>query len=253
MARPVAVLLITAILAGCKGSGQATGPVDPFFGRTRVEPPRTGSIAGQPPDPSYPRAVAPNPLRSPAAPVRPSGLPSGASAPGQPAPGTGWTPSPTRPAASATGLPQGSGGYRPADGSYAYRGTSQPSPSATTAGAGDRIVIPSTARDLTAPPIQPGGSISTRPGLLAQAAGGAPTPTMSRPTVSAVSDRERITRTLGPRASAAVVSGALPRPVDPAPTPSPSSPSPAARRPSAAFPNRVIDINDLPVATVSGG
>ncbi|MCR4413954.1 MAG: hypothetical protein NUV77_16180 [Thermoguttaceae bacterium] len=72
---------------------------------------------------------------------------------------------------------------------------------------------------------------------------------MTRPTINAVTERERITRPLGPRPASGTVGAPLPRPVDPAPT----AQSPATGRPSSALPNRVIDITELPVAGVSGG
>lgn len=49
---PLRALLVTVVLlAGCQGS-QPPGPTDPFFGRTRIEPPHTGAVPG-------PSAVAP--------------------------------------------------------------------------------------------------------------------------------------------------------------------------------------------------
>ncbi len=43
MKRPIAVCLAALICVGCRAPGQAT---DPFFGRSTVEPPRTGAVAG---------------------------------------------------------------------------------------------------------------------------------------------------------------------------------------------------------------
>lgn len=49
---PLRALLVTTILlAGCQGANPP-GPTDPFFGRTRIEPPHTGAVPG-------PSAVAP--------------------------------------------------------------------------------------------------------------------------------------------------------------------------------------------------
>ena len=49
MLRPWMVLIAMLAVAGCKssGSGSAGTATDPFFGRTRVEPPRTGMVRGQ--------------------------------------------------------------------------------------------------------------------------------------------------------------------------------------------------------------
>ena len=44
MSRSVRFLLALALISGCKSSEPTTGPVDPFFGRTRVPPPATGAI-----------------------------------------------------------------------------------------------------------------------------------------------------------------------------------------------------------------
>lgn len=54
MRRSLLVLVAALALAGCK-SGTTNNVVDPFVGRTKVEPPRTGWITGQTPaDPYYP-------------------------------------------------------------------------------------------------------------------------------------------------------------------------------------------------------
>lgn len=52
MARQVAMLMAALIIAGCRGSNPP-GPVDPFFGRTRIEPPATGSVSPRPPSDPY--------------------------------------------------------------------------------------------------------------------------------------------------------------------------------------------------------
>ena len=44
MKRLFAVTFAAVTLVGCRSSGQAT---DPFFGRTTIEPPHTGSVLGQ--------------------------------------------------------------------------------------------------------------------------------------------------------------------------------------------------------------
>lgn len=50
MKRAIAMLFLACWLAGCKSQ---TPTVDPFFGRTTVPPPPTGSIPGQSADPYY--------------------------------------------------------------------------------------------------------------------------------------------------------------------------------------------------------
>jgi len=54
----LSILLASTIgtLTGCQNA-PATGPVDPFLGRTRVPPPGTGSAGGMPIDPSYQGAL----------------------------------------------------------------------------------------------------------------------------------------------------------------------------------------------------
>jgi hypothetical protein len=281
MARAVALLLVTAVLTGCKSSGPAAGPVDPFFGRTRVEPPRTGAVGGQPLDPSYPRTALPNPLRSSPSAVRPSSVPSNAVPPSQPSPSMGWS-VPSSPSGTSVGgttaVPPSP--HQLSHSSDARRGSApQPVQPAPGSGSGDRILIPAAANDLRnsvlaggaiasaagsapldrtspTPSATPtaGPGLSSRPssspvsGLLSQRGVTGPMSDMTRPTINAVADRERITRPLGPRPAASTAGGLLPRPVDPAPT----TPSPATGGPSTALPNRVIDITELPVGGVSG-
>jgi len=43
MARPPALWIAVVLLAGCR-NGNPPGPVDPFFGRTRIEAPATGAV-----------------------------------------------------------------------------------------------------------------------------------------------------------------------------------------------------------------
>ena len=44
---------LVILLAGLAGCASQTPKVDPFFGRTTVPPPPTGSIAGRSADPYY--------------------------------------------------------------------------------------------------------------------------------------------------------------------------------------------------------
>jgi hypothetical protein len=63
MKRAFLIILIAMVLAGCKNQ---TPTVDPFFGRTTVPPPATGSIAGRTADPYYPAVpnVQPGPIQA---------------------------------------------------------------------------------------------------------------------------------------------------------------------------------------------
>ena len=63
MKRAFLIILIALGLAGCKSQSPT---VDPFFGRTTVPPPPTGSIAGRAADPYYQAAppVQPGPLQA---------------------------------------------------------------------------------------------------------------------------------------------------------------------------------------------
>ncbi|NLX94581.1 MAG: hypothetical protein GXY83_00240 [Rhodopirellula sp.] len=45
MKRSILVVVAMLLCCGCKTPEPGAAPVDPFFGRTRIEPPRTGSIA----------------------------------------------------------------------------------------------------------------------------------------------------------------------------------------------------------------
>lgn len=137
MTRSIVLLLAVIALAGCKNSGTSSNATDPFFGRTRVEPPRTGEIyAVLPTDPSYSAAAPGNPLR-------PAGLPTA-----------------TSPAPSNYPAPV-AGNYQPPNGNYSYGagspGTSNPVPTPapaapTPARPGDTITIPAAARNLGDPP-----------------------------------------------------------------------------------------------------
>lgn len=60
-----ALILVGFLVAGCKSQAPTT---DPFFGRTTIPPPSTGSVTGRPSDPGY----QPPPL-APASPQCPAG------------------------------------------------------------------------------------------------------------------------------------------------------------------------------------
>lgn len=101
MKRAFLIILIALGLAGCKSQSPT---VDPFFGRTTVPPPPTGSIAGRAADPCYqaapsvqPGAFPANALYNQGGPTTNAPLYSGSSSwtnqanPTNSAPGTPWT------------------------------------------------------------------------------------------------------------------------------------------------------------------
>jgi len=102
MKRLFAMLVAVSALSGCKS--QAPTGTDPFFGRTRVPPPGTGSISGGPTDPYYSGAPGS---------TAPRYTPPAATAP-RTSPGTGTQPP------SATGGQN----YSPPNGSFKYQGSS---------------------------------------------------------------------------------------------------------------------------------
>jgi len=150
MSRPMTLLVAILAIAGCKGPGT---PTDPFFGRTRVEPPRTGTISRQ----GAPIAGAQGPSatgNTPGSFGGQTGVPSsGASSssifpPSQVSGGqSNWTaPGPKVNPVPAAIAPQSNSGYRPPDGSFGFPSTSTaPKSENTLAGTGDRISIPVTA------------------------------------------------------------------------------------------------------------
>ncbi len=302
------------LLLGCKGSGQSTEPVDPFFGRVRIEPPRTGAI-GSPSSVPYAPSLRPNPLRG--SPMTPGTAPlSGGSSSNGPA---GWVAAPASTTSNVSGAPAagtdsgatalGTAGLPSPTATSGNRGVGAAlalgqNPTTTPLGAasrpdvlqpfgtptapGDRIVIPPAAREVAGAGMasavrqpQPGVAPATPPSTgtasvagvagssLARAAAPlADTPTMSRPTINLASQRERIIRTLEP--ARGLAGSPLPQPLDAAGAPSASGPSSspapsatgsmagtsppagAAGTPAtstgARFPNRLVDITELPVA-----
>jgi len=242
MTRPIAVVVAACILlAGCK-AGTSGSPVDPF-GRTTVEPPRTGAVGVQAPESAMYVGSRPADVSASTAPSRTTG--AGASA----AP------------------PATKRGYEPPGGSYDFKGTSTDEARPVAAvGPGDRVTIPAAARELSKRPgvlasgTRPGGR--TEPGRKrevpstspAVAAAGAPS-TADSPGRSAVAlagisastapvERERIVRTIVPRPTeAAGEAGGSP------PTRAARAGQDQPRRLSP--PEGVIDIMDLPAAGAS--
>ena len=243
MTRLVASLAAAAVLlTGCSGSG-ARSVLDPFS-RTRVEPPRTGCIMGQPADPYYSgtrQAALPNP------PATRSGA---------------WTPaSATTPASTTT--PKAGSRYDPPGRAYDYRGASmQKEVSLPATGPGDRIAIPLAARNVA-------GSSSNGAGATAASEWAVDRVEVPTSPVAATSSAVATTDALGPRPDRASRQPAAKAPsevlasrerivgtVQPRPTPSVGSAqlgSDAGAVTSArnepgrlAVPQQTIDIMDLP-------
>jgi len=225
MTRLVASLAAAAVLlTGCSGSG-ARSVLDPFS-RTRIEPPRTGCILGQPTDPYYSgtrQAALPNPPATQSGP---------------------WTPaSTTRPASTTTprSTTTPNAGFRNSlpGGARDYRGAStEKEISPLASGPGDRIAIPPAARNVpgssmaaTSSAVATTDALGSRPDRgLRQSAAEAPNGVLASP--------DRIVRTVEPRATRSA--GA-------------SLGSDAGRATSVRdepgrviLPQRMIDIMDLP-------
>jgi hypothetical protein len=142
MTRPLILILIGLLATGCKSQAPTA---DPFFGRTTIAPPPTGSATGQPATPYYqtpplvqtpsqtPASTSPPLVQMPAAsssaatqPVSPPGFVPNASA--QPVSPPGFVPNVSAPRPTSTGP----------NGSWAPR----PSPTAPPAGAASPYVPP---------------------------------------------------------------------------------------------------------------
>ncbi len=237
MRRLLAIILIVAPLAGCKGPAPTMPPpIDPFFGRTRVEPPRTTWLGPRlAADPAYsqPAYLRAAPAYAPTAP---------------PVARQGWMPIGAAPQPSA-----GQVAVAPAS----------PRPGATPSFSGDRIAIPTAALALTDPPATsalastpsppaalpepPAAVVATPAAVAANPVPSLPPAAPSVPTspsVVSLAGRERILQTLGPR----------PRAADPAPAAaSPGVPSSIAAPPAPSVPGGVINLTELPLPTRSAG
>lgn len=130
MRRPLAVIAAALLFCGCQGTSPGGAPVDPFFGRTRIEPPRTGSVAA-------PRAYDPyySGTRQASIPQKPALQQSG----GVP-----------RPQTSGAWQPPGAG-QSSNSGALRLQNVSQPPPAQSSlAGSGQRqgdlVVVPLNAR-----------------------------------------------------------------------------------------------------------
>jgi hypothetical protein len=270
MWRPLVLVLFILVLAGCRGTGGGKAATDPFFGRTRVEPPRTGAATGQTPPTgtTWPNAATgqATPGGGPAiAWPTPSGTQSGA--PAQVAPGqSSWTPAQSRPGGVAAPITsQANNGLTPPDGTFGFSGgTGNPAAYPTAAGSGDRIAIPSAARTLTdrvqdsisrSQSLAPPGQVTTSGGQPFAGSGtrfGA-SPTASIPGVPAstgsagglpgagLNGREKVVRVIEPGPSATNGTQSY------SPYPSNATPSSTgAQGPSGS--DKPVNIADLPEA-----
>lgn len=266
------VLTAIVVMAGCKGSG-TTGPAtDPFFGRTRVEPPRTGAMSGRVPQGSNPSpflgsgTTTPNAMAGQGT-ARPSGLPANSALPAGQAPGAqpNWIPAQPKVNAVPAAIPPQTGGvYGPPDGSFGFPGAAKASVAANTssAGSGDRVSIPAAARTTTpfssdlgmprtnsssglsvAIPGGMGGGTSTAAGPATGTSGtagqSAATPYLDPMPPAGLAGRERIVRDIE---RTAIAPNANPRfspyPAGSASTNSGATPSPAS--------GKEVNIADLP-------
>jgi hypothetical protein len=259
MKRPLAVLVALLVLPGCQGSGGSGAAKDPFFGRTRIEPPRTGTVAGQLPAPESPGAAAsalsPGTARPPAAIPAPASnnLPI-------------WSPPPWQtPATTLPGASQGGNLYDQPSGSTGYQPPLIQSPPPPFDTPGDRLSIPFAARALAEPPRQLRTSgaldnplrnpaeLANQPAVRAPAGGASPTASSpsggaDRPASSPypsglgtnrLAGRERVVQVIEPsRRSDPNPLRNAPRPIDP----SSSQGSAVSGRPSET----PVNITDLP-------
>ncbi len=236
MNRRLTIVIAALLVVGCKASGQ---PVDPFFGRTTVEPPRTGSVSGKPGDLYY---AGPRPATPPALPGQPATAPPGYvnGQPGtrpttMPAVSSGAVP----PAYSNNSSPNYARGATPAiDSSGAYRAGERVPPPATVP---RPVATPVSTPQHNAPSAQPNSTSppanKTTPARSLGSFGSSATftPADASPSVPV--------RTLQPRAKENGSFGPTY-----APFPAYAAPTPASA-PSGAVPSsdRAIEITELPL------
>jgi hypothetical protein len=202
-------LVVVAVLVGCQGPGGASSD-DPFVGRTRIAPPRSGAIGAGPQVDPY-SGMAPKA----AAPAGAATTPGAANAIHPQSPGT---------AASSLGGPGLA--VSAADAGFGGLGTAPLAISNSpvgTAGAASSAAAPAFSPDRALP----------HPGFVSALA-----------STGSAADRPRVMRTLGPRARAA--SG--PSPV--APGPAGKAAAPAAAPASSAAPIDMKDLPPAPADAI---
>jgi hypothetical protein len=233
------LILVGVSLAGCKSQAPVC---DPFFGRTTIPPPPTGSVTGRPADPCYQApplvpsqasaATSPPQVQIPSQPSAqtPPSLQSTTLQPSAPA-GVVKQPGTISTAQPSTQTPNT---LAPRPSSTIPRGNTSPQPSPTT---------PSpTTPGSTSPYSPPNGSFDYR-GSSTQGPASSPTAHTSRTSVTYTN--------VSATPSSNVVSDRMPRPVDdPAGAAAPRQPQTTTIQPRASVgtPSQPVDITDLPKA-----
>ena len=227
MRRPLAILVAIVLLAGCNRTS-SLAPVDPFFGATRVPPPRTGMLPKRPAaDPYYSsRRDSVNPEV------------------------------PISPLHAATSGTIGNR-YEPPGGRFNYQGKreeTEPSTVSSVAaqGSGDHVSIPMAARRET--DWAAGGTDRRESESLASGANGgnasgasqlAGAPSVATPRGGELARHETVEQTLGPRPN-----NGMPRVSGRSVLPAPKAADYRVRQPRPS--DGPIDIMDLPPVGTSG-
>ena len=217
MRRPLAILLVVVFLAGCNRTS-SLAPVDPFFGSTRVPPPRTGMLPKRP-------AAAPyySDHRDSVNPPAPADL-----------------------LHAATSGTIGNR-YQPPGGKFDYRQNREEKKTASSLAIrsdGDNISIPMSARRETDWATQ-GTNRSEADSLVDEARRLAATPSVATPRTSELARSQTVEQTLGPR----------PKSLTPHSSSRSILPAPKAVNYPVSQPRRasgLIDIMDLPPVGTSG-
>jgi hypothetical protein len=227
MRRPLAILLVIVFLAGCNRTS-SLAPVDPFFGGTRVPPPRTGMLPKRPrADPYYSsRRDSVNPQ------------------------------APTTPLHAATSGTIGNR-YQPPGGRFDYQGNREEAASSAVSsvaprGSGDYVSIPMAARRETEwatggagrreADSLAGGAIAGNSSGASQLAG---IPSVATPRGGGLVRRETVEQTLGPRPKSG-----MPRVSSRSILPTPKAVDYRVSQPRRS--DGLIDIMDLPPVSASG-
>jgi hypothetical protein len=202
MKRFFALILVGLLVAGCKSQAPVC---DPFFGRTTIPPPATGSITGRPADPGYqPPPLAPQSGACPPV-VQMPAQPSAQSAPlNMPGPVNQPAPATVRPAIPPATQPGPSQNYPAPRPSSTVPGASlapRPTPLASSSPPAARSAATSVAPSFT-------NVAATRPGNAADDR--MPKPVDDSPAAGGQTNQPPITRTIQPRG----VDDASNRPVD---------------------------------------
>ena len=141
----LAALAALLIMPGCQGSWGSGGVKDPLFGRTRIEPPRTGTAAGLlPANPS---------LSNPTLPSPPGPLAGTSQAPASV--NLGWSPPSSQDAGAMLPVPSQGGSSSEQPGAVLGDQTPPTQPlSSPSEVSGDRLSIPFAAMAIAEPPQQ---------------------------------------------------------------------------------------------------